>query len=90
MKKYPKNKEIFIWCCELSLNSGEGKLAVSYILDIKKNLNKKIVLRTPELFDDEFDINNYIKNNNKYKTQSSKWVFFFAGYTFLKIKNVVI
>jgi hypothetical protein len=73
MEKYQKNKEIFIWCCELSLNSGEGKLALSYISDIKKNLNKKIILRTPELFDNAFDINNFIKNNNKHKIQSSKF-----------------
>jgi hypothetical protein len=73
MEKYQKNKEIFIWCCELSLNSGEGKLALSYISDIKKNLNKKIILRTPELFDNAFNINNFIKNNNKHKIKSSKF-----------------
>jgi hypothetical protein len=73
MKKNQKNSEIFIWCCELSLNSGEGKLALSYIFDIKKNLNKRIILKTPEFFHKEFNINNFIKNNYKYKTQLSKF-----------------
>ena len=76
MEKYQNNKELFIWCCELSLNSGEGKLALSYIQDLKKKLNKKITLRTPELFAKKFNINNFIKKVDKHKKQSNKFRYF--------------
>ena len=61
MVRYQKNKEIFIWCCELSEHSGEGKLALSYIRDIKNYLNSKIILKTPELFLNKFNISDLKK-----------------------------
>lgn len=73
MENYQKNKEIFIWCCELSLGSGEGRLALSFIQDIKNNSNKKIILKTPILFTKNFDVNNFIKNNDRHKTQLTKF-----------------
>jgi hypothetical protein len=94
MKKYHKNMEIFIWCCELSLNSGEGKLALTYIQDIKKNLNKRIILRTPELFIKKFNINNFINNNSKYRAQLNNFKYltpfigiFFCWLYFFKKKQ---
>ena len=94
MEKYQKNQEIFVWCCELSMNSGEGKLALSYIGDIKKILNKNIILKTPEFFVKEFNVNKFIKNNNQYKAQLSNFKYltpflgiYFCWYYFFKNKK---
>lgn len=83
MVRYQKNKEIFIWCCELSEHSGEGKLALSYIRDIKNYLNSKIILKTPELFLNKFNISDLKKKNkNKPKLNRLKYLTPFIGVFF--------
>ena len=41
-------KKLFIWCCDLNKQSGEGILAIKFINDLKKN-NKKITIITKNI-----------------------------------------
>ena len=41
-------KKIFIWCCDLNKNSGEGILANKFINDLKlNNSNHKLIINSP-------------------------------------------
>ena len=79
MSKKLNTKDIFAWCSELSLNSGEGILALKFISDLKKNFNNKITIRTPYEIIYNFD-NKKIFNNNHYNhLKKSRYFYTFVG-----------
>lgn len=79
MSKDLNSKDIFAWCSELSINSGEGTLALQFIKDLKKNFNNKITVMTPYEIIHNFD-NTKILNNNHYTyLKKSRYFYTFVG-----------
>jgi hypothetical protein len=79
MSKHLYKKDIFAWCSEISLNSGEGILALQFIKDLKKNFNSKITIRTPYEIIHNFD-NKKILNNSHYTyLKKSRYFYIFVG-----------
>ena len=79
MSKQLNTKEIFAWCSELSLNSGEGKLALQFIKDLKKNFNSKLTIKTPYQIINNFDNQKILDNNNYTFLKRSRYLYIFVG-----------
>lgn len=79
MSKQLNTKDIFAWCSELSLNSGEGKLALQFIKDLKKNFNSKITIRTPYEIIYNFDKNKILNNNHYNHLKKSRYFYTLVG-----------
>jgi hypothetical protein len=79
MPKKLNTKDIFAWCSELSLNSGEGKLALQFIKDLKKNFNNKITVRTPYGIIHNFNDKKILNNNHYIYLKKSRYFYTFVG-----------
>ena len=79
MSKQLNTKDIFVWCSELSLNSGEGILALQFIKDLKKNFNNKIIVRTPYEIIHNFDNKKILDNNHYNHIKKSRYFYTFVG-----------
>jgi hypothetical protein len=95
MSKQLNTKDIFVWCSELSLNSGEGILALQFIKDLKKNFNNKIIVRTPYEIIHNFDNKKILDNNHYNHIKKTRYFYTFVGLIycwiyFLKKKKMLL
>jgi len=79
MSKHLNTKDIFAWCSELSLNSGEGIIALQFIKDLKKSFNNKITIKTPYEIIHNFDNKKILSNNHYTYLKKTRYFYTFVG-----------